>query len=327
MTHLEHDRCSELLSGYLRKELDAADESWVADHLEGCTECSAELRALSQLAALPVERPTDIERASLHRRLADAIAVEEELEAPPIVGQSRPIGARVVQWLGAAALIALLGVGITTLGGGLGSSDEETAGDAGGGGDRAGEESSQEAPRSEPFESGAGRSQRSRAKSGGVGSGGGAGTDSGTTFDTDLSAKVGPRLYPGGQTFSAGALRRWGASNLELVLFAEAYSVEDVNGIQNDYLEELVGDVRRQRSADDASTFEECARPVIQQRESAVPAYVAFGRYGRRKAVVGGFAWSRADEGALNRYMLWVWPAGRCDAVLDYREGRIRPSP
>ena len=324
MTHLDHDRCSELLAPYVRGELEERDRSWVSTHLSSCTECSAELVALEHLTGLPDAGPNDIEKGTLHRRLDEAMAIERELHAPRTTASPVPIRGRVTQWLGAAALIALVAVGITVVGGGLGGSDDsETVGggNLGGGGDN---DAGESAPESEPFQAPDSQGRADSAKAGGGGVSRASAGD--TSRSTELSAPIGPRLYPGNQTFDEESLVRWGASNLELVLFAEAYDTSDAGSIQDGYLNDLVRAVGQRRSKAEADTLRECSSPVIEERVSAVPAYAAYGRYERDPAVVVGFAWSR-DGGPLNRYMLWVWPTGRCDAVLDYREGRIRPSP
>ena len=322
MTHLDHDRCSELLAAYVRGELTERDRSWVSSHLSSCAECSAELVALEHLTGLPDARLNDIEKGTLHRRLDEATAVERELDAPRTTPPPVPIRGRVAQWLGAAALIALVAVGITVVGNGMGGSDDsETAGETSGGDEDAGGTEPEgdlfQAPESQP---------RARAQKDTAGGGGGSEAAGDSSRSSDLSARIGPRLYPGSQTFDEDSIVRWGASNLELVLFAEAYDTSDAGEIQDRYLNDLVRAVGQRRSKAEAETLRECSSPVIDERDSSVPAYAAYGRYEKDPAVVVGFAWSR-DGGPLNRYMLWVWPAGRCDAVLDYREGRIRPSP
>jgi len=48
----EHERTREDLSAYLDNQLSQADRSRVDQHLEGCSECRAELRSLQRTVAL-----------------------------------------------------------------------------------------------------------------------------------------------------------------------------------------------------------------------------------------------------------------------------------
>ena len=98
---ITHERCSELLSSYVRGNLAEPDLVAVESHLDGCDRCRRELAGLKALVSIPVEPLSDREREHLRRRV-EAAAVRR-----------RSIGARM--WPAAAALAILAGAGGTLL--------------------------------------------------------------------------------------------------------------------------------------------------------------------------------------------------------------------
>ena len=68
----DHDRCSELLRGFVLGELDRDEQRAVERHLEGCARCGAELRSLRTLLA-PTDGLTRGERADLRARVTEVI--------------------------------------------------------------------------------------------------------------------------------------------------------------------------------------------------------------------------------------------------------------
>ena len=64
----DHERCSELLSGYSDGTLEPEEGAWVAAHLESCAGCTAELEGLKALRA-EGESLSELERTRLHREV------------------------------------------------------------------------------------------------------------------------------------------------------------------------------------------------------------------------------------------------------------------
>ncbi len=110
---INHELCSELLGPFLRGELDEVRRQEVEAHLTSCPECSEELRALQILEEAEPGPATlsELEIARLHRDVWAAVGA--------VPGQERrSLGARLVPFLGTAAVLALFAVGAVTLGGG-----------------------------------------------------------------------------------------------------------------------------------------------------------------------------------------------------------------
>lgn len=159
MSPLTHERCSELLPGYLAEELDPEQRRLVEDHLEYCAQCSGERVGLSALRH-ETEGLTADERAALRGAVLGA-SMEEETErgladeSDAVVVPLGGRGARASKYLGIAALLAILAVGsLFVFRGGITGSDD--SGDAGStfgiaddSGGRAGEDA-EEAPAAEP---------------------------------------------------------------------------------------------------------------------------------------------------------------------------------
>jgi hypothetical protein len=142
MRHLTHERCSELLAAYLAEDLDSEQHRLVEDHLEHCAQCSAEHAGLAALRSDEGEGLTGDERALLRAGVLEAIrdpdstiasALEDESDAVVVALGGRK--SRAGQYLGVAALLAILAVGsLFVFRGGLGVSggDDGDAGSAGG---------------------------------------------------------------------------------------------------------------------------------------------------------------------------------------------------
>jgi hypothetical protein len=116
---INHGLCSELLGPFLRGELEPDRRSEVEAHLASCEACREELGALQALSGPEVEPLSELESARLHR---DVWAAVGSLPRP----ERRSLGARLVPYLGTAAVLALFAVGAVTLSGGgadNGSSD------------------------------------------------------------------------------------------------------------------------------------------------------------------------------------------------------------
>jgi hypothetical protein len=120
MNQITHERCSELLLGFLGGRLGEPDERDVRSHLAGCDECRAELAGLTALTADPAEPMTGSERDDLARVVRSAVTPA----ARP--GWADRFGRRIAPALGAVAFIAIAVLGIIYLP--SGGSDQEAAG-------------------------------------------------------------------------------------------------------------------------------------------------------------------------------------------------------
>lgn len=94
---MDHQDCSELLAPFARGELDRARGLEVEEHLAGCAECSAELRAILALTSLPSAVPTPDERRALRTAIRPARPAWRMRLAPA---------------LGAAATLVIVAIGI-----------------------------------------------------------------------------------------------------------------------------------------------------------------------------------------------------------------------
>jgi hypothetical protein len=283
---LSHDRCSELLSAFAAGELDSEETVRVESHVRDCVECAAELRAVMALRAGD-EPLTELERARLRRGISasfgDVIAPER---AP-----SR-LKARLTAALGAAALLAIFGVAVVSLGTGGGDSDSGAAlseGDGGGGQvrGRAGEEDTNQA-----------------------------------VADAAAPAPPRPTYQRNAGRLSTKKLRNLGEDSDALAAFESAYTVADATELRDRYISAVAG----QADAPVDDLIVACAREVYEQQPyAALLAYAGEGKLDGRDALVLGFAWTDQASGPLDRFMLWTWSLSSCDEVIDYRSGEIRP--
>lgn len=312
---MTHDRCSELLHGYVRGELDRAETEDVRAHLAGCEECRAEQRALTMLMGEGDEpRPLDdMERARLHRGLA------QELFTPRANADvsGRGSGGAVPRWArwvvpAVASAAVLAAVFVMTTDGGSDETALFSAEDAGqdegsgvdalqdsdtGGGNGAGGSAPEPAGRSEPERSVA-------AEAGPEGSA------------LTLSNSVAPEFAGDLGSPTAKDLASLGRSGEPFVAFAASYGPADVPRLYDRFVDAL---------ADDAGglgrEIEECAAAV--QDGSVLPAFAARAEYDGRDVVVLGFATGDPDSKTLGRYLLWVWEAGSCEEPVDTIFGDI----
>jgi hypothetical protein len=284
---LSHERCSELLAEFAADRLETHETARVEAHVVECTECAAELRSIMALRAGD-EPMTDIERARLHRGIAAELG---DVIAP--AREPSRFKARLATALGAAALLAVFGVAVVSLGTGGGDDDSGAASGTsnqltdraaeGGGGEAAdavGPEVAAEAPRPRP------------------------------SYDDDAG-----RL-------TATKLRKIGEKSVTLNSFELAYSAADATALKDEYVSDLAG----QAGAPVESLIRSCAQKVYEaQPYAALPAFAARGTLEGREALVLGFAWTDDPVGPLDQFMLWTWPESSCDAPIDYRAGQIGP--
>lgn len=105
---LDHDRCSELLRGFVLGTLERDVSVAVEAHLQGCPRCRAELTSLRSLLA-PAERMSPGERAELRAGVARAIDADAQASREPARRWYR------YQLVAAAAVIVLGVATVATL--------------------------------------------------------------------------------------------------------------------------------------------------------------------------------------------------------------------
>jgi hypothetical protein len=66
----------------------------------------------------------------------------------------------------------------------------------------------------------------------------------------------------------------------------------------------------------------DCGAQVIAERQ-ALPALAGFGDYRGEPVFLLALGWSESDDGPLDQFMVWTWPAGDCNGIPSYRAGRI----
>lgn len=294
---MTHDRCSELLASYVRGDLPPDDARAVASHLASCDECRAEERAVAAVAAAPeVAALTDVERARLHRGLAQELF---KPRANADVAGVAPVAHRWSRWvapaLASAAVIAAIVV-MTT----------------GGGSDQAAERFS--APAAEE-DGGANGSLESGAGAGGAAEGAPARADDSKpsraqagqgSFDM-TSAGPQPAFYADYGDLSRSALVDLG----NFRSFAGTYSPEDAPGLYGPFLDRI-----KKGAAGARPEVDECAA-TIPQDGKLIPVYGVEGEYDDRDALALGFVTSDPDSDELDRYLIWVWEREECSHPID----------
>jgi hypothetical protein len=287
---LDHERCSELLGGYARGELDAASAAAVDRHLRACSRCRAERAAVEALRALEAEPLRPDERARLHDALA---GVPSRLRpASATAAAKRRWGARAAPALGAAALVALLAVWLGS-GGGTGVG----GGEAGGG-------SAEVARRARETPAAHGLSTNSTAAYGDVAS-------------TVRPPRDVPLFEAGVGPLSRRRLRHLGSRRDPFVTFAATYDTADARERRVDFLSRLTELAPTSLRAE----IRACAASVAGER-ALLPAYGAVASLGGDPVLVLGFAGSDGG-GALRRYWFWMWPRGSCGEPVTAVSGQI----
>jgi hypothetical protein len=300
---MTHERCSELLRGYVRGELagDVADE--VRAHLAGCADCRAEEAAAAALVEAP-EVMDDVERARLHRALAQELFASAANADVAAAGAAEPPWRRwIVPALGSAA--AVLVVVLVLASGGIsitGGEDADQGGSAPAGIDR--------------LEEGADRAEDAGA--------GGGSEAFGTTEEEEMELEdaepdaaravaAGPRpeFDADAGTLTVPELSATGRSSDLFRSFAARYTLADVPALDDEFLKVLA------RAAGTAgSDVRKCAA-TLPQDGTLLPAYGALGEYEGEDALVVGFVTSDAASAALDRYLMWIWPRDSCRQPIE----------
>jgi hypothetical protein len=300
---IDHERCSELLREFVAGNLEPSEQGEVAEHLRSCSACSAEERAL-QIFMTPVEPLTELEAAAIRRDVLRRVSPAAE---------RRTLGSRLAPYLGAAALLMIVAVGIVSMN--TGGSDESNA-DHGtaedGGGD-----SGAPATESEP-----GQLQ-----------------DEGTTESAMTAAA--PLFFQGGRTTEREllALGRDGYIAQVAATYASPKALNsDTSGGEDSDGEEpegaAAGSANRSAPRDEfldqmvaaagvfGETVEACGQRALSALgDSALPVYGSATRLEGESILVLGFLVDGRQT--YSRYSLWVFPRGSCDEPSRIIEGKV----
>ena len=299
-----HERWSELLAPYVAGELPEDEAARVTEHLDSCSECSAEHRAIVALEGPRPEPLNDMERARLRRAvLEEAVPAPETVTAAP-PAQDRRAG--LLPLLGAAAIALVIAVFAYGGAGGLGGGDAGSTADAPARleGDAEEESSQSEAGNEEAL------SQEAAADASGGGSA--------------RAAPPEPTFEPSIGDVDSARLNRLGRRGLSLVMFSRAFTASDVPRLRDDFVDILA----RKAPAARGRQIRDCTAEVTANFPNTLPAYGAIGNFTegpQREVLIVAFAWTDQDEGPLDQSMVWAWPLGTCDSVAHYSKNLIEP--
>lgn len=319
---ITHERCSELLAGYMAGELSSAPRSLVHDHLAGCPDCAAERDALVALVA-PLDEPlTGDERAVLRTAVlgttpaaqdAAEVTLEDETDAVIV-----PIGgwrSNAAKYIGVAAMLALLAVGFAYLGNvgvnGSGGSAEDSGGAEGltgpapargGKGNAGGESGSDQKAKGTEDAASAEDESLSPARR--------------FTMRAFLDADAGPVFDDDRGAITAGGIDALAARPV-LASFSAAYSFRDARLSSKPALAALA-----ETAPDElAPVVRRCGRNALSGfAEPALAAYGTTATIEGRDSLVLGFV---TGEESLNRYELVTWDVGDCSTIVFSRGGPI----
>ncbi|HYN36133.1 MAG TPA: zf-HC2 domain-containing protein [Actinomycetota bacterium] len=319
---MDHERFSELLSGYVRDELSVDEKKAVTAHLETCSDCREELAGLRALVGGEVTKLDDFERRRIHAAVAEAIESRKErvdessgVSTPPRPKQS--LMARFAPTMGVAALLILLAVGAFTLGG-RGSDDEAASGGS------ADSVQERDGLRQEDQETGGGGAESAPQAAPGTDSG----DQGGFTDGTADRALRGPQpkflireslLSVAKNQAKEGDLGGYVRRNV-FDRYSDAYSVRDAVRSGDTALRllswEAPVELRRQ--------VRDCGDRVRDvTHEPILPAYGTVTEFDARRSLLLGFVYTEAPHGKLSNYMLWAWPKGSCEETLGYTDGTV----
>ncbi|MDQ3951713.1 MAG: zf-HC2 domain-containing protein [Actinomycetota bacterium] len=296
---MTHDRCSELLSGYLRGELPSEEAEEVRTHLESCDDCRAEERAVAALMTADETPLDDVERARLHRGLAQELFTTR---ANADVAGAAPAGPDWRRWIAPAFASAAVLAGILAL-------------TLGGGTDDAAQVEQLSAPEREELRDRDGGSDSAES-----GAGGGAASKPGRALSGEASAHGSATEFAGGPqpVFLANAgrltakdLSEAGRTEEPFVSFVRAYSPGDGPDLYAAFLRSLAG-----AAGGTGPDIRECAA-TLPQDGTLLPAYAALARYEGEDALVLGFVTADPGSRRFDRYLMWVWERGSCRQPID----------
>jgi hypothetical protein len=303
---ISHERCSELLPGFLRGDLAGGDEEAIRTHLAGCEDCRAELAGLTVLTAEIPEGLREDERVRLHDGVAAALAPRPGRagDVIPLERRTRaPWGAR---WLGAAAAVLVIAVGgvwaVTQFGGVEG---ERGTADSGAGGGAGAEEGAPAQDIDGPTPLFAeGRADLEAASRKSLDDQNALTAEGATEFSRVADS---PR--------SLGRLVR---TSPLVGAFAAAYEPAQADDLADAFIAELV----KQAPPGFASQIEECGPVALEATDSPIlPVFAVSARYLGDEALILAFI---TGDVAFDHYSVVVWPAGSCERPLDSVGGPLR---
>ena len=314
---MTHDRCSELLPGYVRDGLPREEADQVRTHLAGCAECRAEERAVAatvRSSALDARPLDDMERARLHRGLAQELFTPRTGAAAP-TPEAKTWRRWIVPAAAAAALLA--GAAVMTLGGG-GSSAEmaQISADQGG----ADNDGGAGAEGRDGVEDSAGSGVKAENKAAPERATESLNAASGAATQADMGGpeEPTPQFFPALGVLTPADLSQIARGHL-FQSFVDAYGPEDGPRVYPRFLarisEEAVGI---------GPEIEECAA-TLPQDGSLIPAYGALAEYRGERVLVLGFVTHDEDSRRLNRSLLSVWERERCEEPVDTLSQDIDP--
>jgi hypothetical protein len=111
-----------------------------------------------------------------------------------------------------------------------------------------------------------------------------------------------------------------GRYGLPLVLFPNVFTPADAMELQTEFLRQLANAAETKKRSQQVL---ECGSAVLARPDPVLPALATFGRLENKMTLVMAFAWSDGPDGPLERFMVWSWPKGDCDAIPGYRAGFI----
>lgn len=296
---MTHDRCSELLGSFVRGDLPPEDARAVREHLAGCELCRAEHRAVATLATGDTPAMDDVERARLHRGLAQELF---KPRANADVAASKRTTPRWARWVAPAFATAAVLAGIFVMATGGGSDDEAA-------------QLSAEAPAAEDAQERGGLDTASR----GDGGGGSSGDESTKESSNALSAQAGPETSfdAAGDPTPAfyGDAGRLSSRDLvglgDFRTYAAAYSPADSFALYDPFLKEIAS-----AAGDAGREVQECGA-TLPPDGGLIPVYGAVGEYDDGDVLVLAFVTSDPGSEELDRYLIWVWARGDCDQPID----------
>ena len=321
MRELTHEEVSAALSVYAQGGVDAARGAEIEAHLEGCPDCRQELQGVMALTMAPSGLPSELsepmselERASLHREVRSALVA-------PAPSRSERWGRRFAPALGAAALLALIAVGIVSLDSEQGAQNatvDATTEEA------PAQEEGASGSRGESFGGAADKAKndpdlRTKDAAGGTGGGG-----------TTTEAAAEPRPVAGAAMESSELSIQAGRDGTGVAIVRTSFARSaldpgDLVGARNAgrvaaYSNQnlLYSSAPSGRLRD---TLRECVETTLSTSPFALTATAAT-FYPRDDILVVTFVWTE-DSRALN-YEMRGWRGGACDRPSPiYRRGRV----
>ncbi|MPZ69086.1 MAG: hypothetical protein GEU71_06100 [Actinobacteria bacterium] len=307
-----HERFSELIGPYLRRELAPDDARELEEHLASCPDCRAEAEGARALTAAPAEGLTEAERGSLHAAVTAAI---ERPDAPARVVPLRPRWAGAAKFVTAAAAIAVIAVaGIwATTSGNLGGSDDSGAdgGDSpaaleGGGADGGG---SVGVPRPLFLDDDSGRLLYGPEEQ--------AGDEDEVETSEDHASGNQFALTP----LEQGALANYAEEGPLFKAFADAYLAPVP---ERDARRALLGLAKQAPLPEFEDQVNECGGGFLSRNPgSAISVAAVLGNFEGQGALVIGFVTTEAPSGELNRYTYEVWRINDCTSPITTFGGAL----